>query len=57
MIEIWLNGKKVSMLSLAAWGKEPTVGQTYTHLGQTYKVTAIARDLKTQFIKLTLGAA
>lgn len=57
MIEIWLNGKKVSMLSLAAWGKEPAVGQPYTYLGQAYTVTAVAKDPKTQLIKLTLGAA
>jgi hypothetical protein len=28
MIEIWLNDKKVSMLTLAAWGKDPAVGQS-----------------------------
>lgn len=56
MIEIWLNGKKVSMLTLAAWGKDPAVGQTYTHLGQTYAVTGVVKDPKSKFLKVTLGS-
>lgn len=55
MIEIWLNGKKVSMLTLAAWGKDPAVGQQYTYLGHTYTVTEVAKDPKTKFLKITLG--
>ncbi len=57
MMETWLNGKKISMLSLAAWGKEAAVGQPYTYLGQAYTVTAVSKDPKTQFIKLTQGPA
>ena len=56
MIEIWLNDKKVSMLTLAAWGKDPAVGQSYAYLGQTYAVTGVTQDPKTEFFKVMLSA-
>lgn len=55
MIEIWLNGKKVSMLTVDAWGKKPEAGQDYTHLGTVYKVTRVDIDPKTKFYKVTLN--
>lgn len=56
LIEIWLNGKKVSMLTQAAWGKEPAAGQKYTYLGHTYTVTEVTKDPKTKFLKVILGS-
>lgn len=57
MIEIWLNGSRLSMLMLAAWGKDPEVGQPYTHLGRNYTVSKVSTDPKTKNIKVELAPA
>jgi hypothetical protein len=57
MVEIWLNGTRLSMLMLAAWGKDPEVGQPYTHLGKNYTVSKVSIDPKTKNHKIELAVA
>ncbi len=57
MIEICLNGTRLSMLMLAAWGKDPEVGQPYTHLGKNYTVSKVSIDPKTKNHKIELAVA
>lgn len=55
MVEIWLNGTRLSMLMLTAWGKEPEVGQPYTHLGRDYTVAKVSTDPRTKNYKVELA--